>query len=59
MRFTLALLIVGILVLAGTAGESDANMGMPLAQFLAQSCVGLALLFWGVRRANNEAAPGG
>ena len=50
MKLTLALLVTGILIIAGTAGESDVNTGMPLTQFLAQSLVGLGLFGWGVVR---------
>ena len=53
MKLTLALILAGILVLAGTAGESDANMGMPISQFLIQSAVGLGLLLGGVVRSRS------
>lgn len=56
MKFTYTLLLVGILVLAGTAGESDANPLMPMWQLLTQGAVGLALFGWGVARANKEEA---
>lgn len=54
MKFTYALLLVGILVLAGTAGESDNNVFMPVWQILTQGAVGLALFAWGVARANKH-----
>lgn len=59
MKFTYTLLLVGILVLAGTAGESDRNLAMPMWQFLTQSCAGLALFAWGVVRANKHEGLGG
>ena len=54
MKFTYALLLVGILVLAGTAGASDLDPGMSLAQMLAQSLLGLALFSWGVARSRKH-----
>ena len=59
MKFTYALLLVGILVLAGTAGESDRNLAMPMWQLLSQSCLGLALFAWGVVRAGKHEGLGG
>jgi hypothetical protein len=59
MKFTYALLLMGLLILAGTAGESDRNVYMPMWQMLTQSCVGLALFIWGAVRANKHEGVGG
>ena len=58
MKFTLLLMIAGILVLAGTAGASDRNSLLPIEQFLAQSLVGLGLFSWGVARSRSHMDPG-
>lgn len=59
MKLTYALLLAGILILAGTAGASDQDPFMPMWQMLTQSCVGLALFAWGVARANKHEGCGG
>jgi hypothetical protein len=59
MKFTYVLLLTGILILAGTAGESDRNVYMPAWQMMAQSCAGLALFIWGAVRAGKHEGVGG
>jgi hypothetical protein len=54
MKFTYALLITGLIILAGTAGESDRNVYMPMWQMLSQGLLGLALFIWGAVRANKH-----
>lgn len=54
MKFTYVLLLAGLLILAGTAGESDQNVMMPMWQMLTQSCLGLGLFIWGTVRANKH-----
>ncbi len=41
-------IILGVLILAGTAGSSDLDPMMPMSQILLQSVVGLLLFISGV-----------
>lgn len=59
MKFTYALLLTGLIILAGTAGESDVNVMMPMWQLLTQGLLGLALFIWGTVRANKHEGVGG
>lgn len=54
MKFTYALLLVGMLILAGAAGSSDADPTQSMGKFLALSLLGLGLFSWGVARSRSD-----
>lgn len=57
MKLSYTLLIVGMLILAGTAGAGDNDVTMPLGQILVQGAIGLLLFAWGVALANSDEQP--
>lgn len=54
MKFTLALMLAGIVILAGAAGSSDADPTQSMGKFLALSLLGLSLFSWGVARSRSD-----
>lgn len=54
MKFTLALMLAGIVILAGAAGSSDADPTQSTGEFLALSLLGLGLFSWGVARSRSD-----